>query len=301
MLTRWILLLCLLGSLSAFAQQVAKMCPNCGHLERRQEAKYCILCGHRLVEVEMKRVLMCPNCETPIDKGGRFCAQCGAKGVWKYMPVPKEGFEPEPFEPTTAVPPAEILPQEPTRSEAGSVPVYPGATLLENHNVDEGLYHTSKQRAIVRKVFACSARLEEVERFYRSHYRDPSIIKAYAYNCFQLLNFKVQLPQQEIQIAFYSVTPLPDAEMWREKCARLRAKFAKKLAPAKKLEQKITDLQQRFHRGEVTYSQIEERLQYLQEEYKIATNSSSYWNTRMMDQVLESGQNLLLITSIVKK
>lgn len=298
---RWMSAICILWIVPGLAQEIMKKCPGCQYVEKRQDARYCMHCGQKLEEIEMKRVLLCPKCDVPIDKGGTYCSHCGAKGKWSYVPVTQEGYEPLPKKTDGD----EIFQKEPDPppAEEKEIPilVYPDSKLEKEYNVDENLYHTAKQRTIVRRLFICPGSLDEVEAFYRAHYPKLSIIKAVAHDCFCLLNLKLQSPQEEIHIHYYGVTPLKSPEVWETKRQRLKTQFAEKLEPAQKLEKKMEALQQRYQEGKIGYPQMEEQLCELQESYSILTNSTSYWNTKMMEQSLTLEKNLLLITHTTKK
>lgn len=291
-------------------QEIIKKCPNCQFLEKREAAKFCMHCGYKLLEVEMIPTLMCSQCNIPIDKDGKYCTVCGQKGTLLPMPIAKETYEPkahdadrkENYEPKPHNSNHKETPSQPSQlDDTLQIPIYPNSTFLKEYNIDEGLYYTSKQRDIVRKLFICHSSMEDVEQFYRGQYEDISVIKTVAYNTANALNLKVQLPQHEIHILLYELIPVQNDKIREDKKKWVKSQLEPKLKPIRNIEKKIAGLQQLFRDGKVTYPQIEGNIKELQEQHNLMTNSSSYWNSIMMEQVLDLKKNLLLITVVVPK
>jgi hypothetical protein len=223
------------------------------------------------------------------------------EGAGKRHPDTQSGERPQPGERGKE----EKIPAYPSPNVSRALPsdvvIYPGATLLQKYDVEEGLYHTSRQRTVVKRLFVCEASLDDLEKFYRNHYKDLSVMKTFSENVFQMLYLKRQFPQFEIRIDFYTLGPLPSDEMWAEKRAYLKTSLNRRLAPSRDVEKQIRDLQERFRRKEVEYLQIEDNLERLREQYHVMTNSSSYWNHVIMERCVDLQKNLLCVTVVTPK
>lgn len=325
-----IVLLMTLMSMLSWTQEktgetkIVKRCPQCQYIEKREVANFCVECGAKLVVIKAIATFTCPDCNKLLDKGAKFCAFCGKPGKLSYQPVGDESYEPglpqdpkvakdkvpkpvdqpdsdEEFLPADTKKPETKKPEKENKSIAQLKQlVYPASNLLEEQAIEEGLPHTSQQREILRKVYTCPGTMDAVETFYRSRYPKLAVIKVSHYDILRLLQLKLDLPKHQIEIVFYTFSDARP-ETWERKHKLVQARLDEEMKPLHDIDKEIAKLDEFCKQGTLTPSQIEERVSDLKRRRSVCANSPSYWNIAMLERVMSLKQNILLITTVVKK
>jgi endogenous inhibitor of DNA gyrase (YacG/DUF329 family) len=287
---------------------LVKKCPQCSYVEKREDATFCIHCGTKLVTSKVVAILTCPECNRPLDKGGKFCPFCGQKGQTTYLPS-DDGYEPKPVEPENPLgehsPDKTSQPETKAASEVATLPLqqllYPGSSLVEERIIEEGLAHTSQQRTILRKLYSCPGSLDEVEMFYRHNYPKIAVIKASYYDILRMLQLKVEVNKQQVEILLCTSIPTNSSATWATKQKQIKMRLDEEMKPLVAIDKEIAMLENLCKEGKVTAGEVEGRIIELKRRKNVSANSSTFWNITVMDRVMNLKQNVLLLTTVNKK
>jgi hypothetical protein len=111
----------------------------------------------------------------------------------------------------------------------------------------------------------------------------------------------LESPKQQVEIAFYSFTPVKSTSLWESKQRQVKSRLEQESKPIQEVNKEVATLESLCKQGKILRPQIEDRLAELNRRKNISTNSASYWNIVIMDRVMTLKQNLLMITTVTKK
>ncbi len=312
--------------------QILKKCPQCNYWEKQPDAQFCSQCGHALILTRAIVIQRCPKENRTLESNARFCPFCGTPAQTMYQEIPSatpkpgtstSGDDPyatAPAKPRTASDPKPVAepPRRPVQDapkplDAGQSVItseswVQDARMLEQQVAAEGLRITAEQRQITRSLWEHPSSLEDVEAWYRmkiaQRYPNPkiSIIRMNDPICQSpVLIMKFQAPKQEmaIEVMFYAYAP---SLLQREKQVQkvLDEKMQIELRPSQTISKEIAALEKLVQEGQST-PDLELRMQELIRRRDVCLNSSTYWQLKARQTMLQQKINVLFLTLTQKK
>lgn len=286
-------------------------CPKCSYLEKNKDAQYCMHCGVKLLASQAMEVFLCPKCNKALNKpdhycpgcGERrvpFCSHCGVKGTLVYQEIPEENYTPS--VPDSKLKPIDVKKQLEQAGKKSEEFAYPNDILLEKQTMDEGFYHTTRNRQIQKFIYKSQATVEQMEDHYRNLYPGISIIR-FVDDILKTpgLILKPATKEKEIvEITLYTFINYPK-EDWNAIHKKIQAKLQEEMKPVAQLEKEMANLEKMIREGKTTVSKSQDLQEDLKKRMKLATNSKSYWQLYAKEKVCLLGHNIVLIHFVSSK
>ncbi|BBM82178.1 hypothetical protein [Candidatus Uabimicrobium amorphum] len=178
--------------------------------------------------------------------------------------------------------------------------VFPQTKLISHDKMEEGLKRTSKSRSLYRSLFLCNSSTDTVEAYYRKYFKGASVWRIHYLNSFVIVKAKFEVPQirSQVEVAFYALDISPTSKRWMSRQKRIKERLQELERAVKNIDNEISALRKLMANKKISTDNAELRIRSLQRKKQLKMNASSYWDFIVMDKVMTSQNNILLVKEI---
>lgn len=178
--------------------------------------------------------------------------------------------------------------------------VFPQTKLISHDKMEEGLKRTSKSRSLYRSLFLCNASTDTVEAYYRKYFKGASVWRIHYLNSFVIVKAKFEVPEirSQVEVAFYALDISPTSKRWESRQKRIKERLQELERSVKNIDNEINALRELMAQNKISIDNAELRIRSLEGKKQLKMNASSYWDFIVMDKVMTSQNNILLVKEV---